>query len=406
MKNKIVSISLAVALILSAGLVGCASEYVPEITEYDLTISSTEGGEVGTPGEGTSTYEEGTEVILLALPHTGYGFVTWTGDVDTIDDVDAASTTITMNGDYSITASFVVVHELDISSAAGGSVTDPGEGIFTYNEGTVVILAASPDTGYRFVNWTGDVGTISDADAAVATIRVDTDCSVTATFEEDEVVVFVDPYLEAAVRQTIGILERPIYTWDMEQLTEFVAEWVPISDLSGLEYATHLRYLNLRGNQISDIMPVTNLTNLTELSITYCPLSDISPLTSLINLTRLYLLWNLVSDIAPLANLTSLTHLTLVLNQISDISPLASLTSLTNLYLANNQISDISPLESLTCLSELALQLNQISDIYPLVQNAGLSTGDVVRLVGNPLNSDSINIYIPELEARGVTVYY
>ena len=37
----------------------------------------------------------------------GYRFVEWTGDVGTIADVYAATTTITMNGDYSITANFV-----------------------------------------------------------------------------------------------------------------------------------------------------------------------------------------------------------------------------------------------------------------------------------------------------------
>jgi len=40
------------------------------------------------------------------------------------------------------------------------------------------------------------------------------------------------------------------------------------------------------------------------------------------------------------------------------------------------------------------------------VQNAGLGTGDEVYLEVNPLSSDSINVYIPQLEARGVTVIY
>jgi hypothetical protein len=42
----------------------------------------------------------------------------------------------------------------------------------------------------------------------------------------------------------------------------------------------------------------------------------------------------------------------------------------------------------------------------PLVENAGLGTGDTVDLELNPLSSDSITIYIPQLEARGVTVLY
>jgi hypothetical protein len=40
------------------------------------------------------------------------------------------------------------------------------------------------------------------------------------------------------------------------------------------------------------------------------------------------------------------------------------------------------------------------------VQNEGLATGDTVGLEGNPLSTDSINIYIPELQARGVGVLY
>jgi len=40
------------------------------------------------------------------------------------------------------------------------------------------------------------------------------------------------------------------------------------------------------------------------------------------------------------------------------------------------------------------------------VENEGLGTGDRVYLFDNPLSDDSINIYIPQLEARGVTVTY
>jgi hypothetical protein len=40
------------------------------------------------------------------------------------------------------------------------------------------------------------------------------------------------------------------------------------------------------------------------------------------------------------------------------------------------------------------------------VDNEGLSEGDEVQLQQNPLSSDSINIYIPQLEARGVIVEY
>ena len=74
--------------------------------EYDLTISSTAGGEVTEPGEGTFSYGEGTPVGLVATATDGYDFVNWTGNIGTMTNPNAAATTITMNGDYSITANF------------------------------------------------------------------------------------------------------------------------------------------------------------------------------------------------------------------------------------------------------------------------------------------------------------
>jgi hypothetical protein len=73
---------------------------------YTITISSTTGGSVTTPGEGAFTYDAGTVVQLAATPDDGYEFYVWTGDIQDIADPSSASTTITMNGDYSITADF------------------------------------------------------------------------------------------------------------------------------------------------------------------------------------------------------------------------------------------------------------------------------------------------------------
>jgi len=91
---------ITVALI--AAVVGCAP------VQYDLTVSGTEGGEVTTPGEGTFTYNKGTVVNLVAEPEEGYHFVNWTGEVGTIANAAAATTTIVMNGHYSILANFAL----------------------------------------------------------------------------------------------------------------------------------------------------------------------------------------------------------------------------------------------------------------------------------------------------------
>jgi hypothetical protein len=87
--------------------------------QYELSINSTEGGLVITPGEGAFNYTAGAVVDLVASPDTGYSFVEWTGDAATIADIDAAPTNITMNGNYSITANFVGVEAGDVGIKAG-----------------------------------------------------------------------------------------------------------------------------------------------------------------------------------------------------------------------------------------------------------------------------------------------
>ena len=157
------------------------------LLSYDLTTDSTAGGSVTTPGEGTFPYDCGTVVDLVAEAEEGYRFVNWTGDIATIADVEDATTTITMNDNYSVTANFEQItpqFDLTISSTAGGTVTAPGEGTFTYDQGTGVNLVAEAEEGYRFVNWTGDVDAIAHVDAASTNITMNSGYAITANFEE------------------------------------------------------------------------------------------------------------------------------------------------------------------------------------------------------------------------------
>ena len=92
-------------------MIGC-------VESYTLTISSTPGGSVTIPREGTFSCSPGMVVSLVAEAEEGYHFVNWTGDVDTIAEVEAAETTITMNASYSITANFMAVGLCFIATAA------------------------------------------------------------------------------------------------------------------------------------------------------------------------------------------------------------------------------------------------------------------------------------------------
>ncbi len=181
--RKMKYLAIAIALSLSFSL-ATAVPAMAGPARYSLTISMTHGGWIAQPDDGTFIYDEGTVVDLMAIPDPGYRFVAWTGDVDTIADIYAATTTITMNGDYSIHAAFYKWYFLAVTTTQGGSIAEPGEDIFAYDEGAVVNLVAIPDEGNRFVEWTGDVGSIDDVYAATTTITMNGDYFITANFQK------------------------------------------------------------------------------------------------------------------------------------------------------------------------------------------------------------------------------
>jgi len=82
---------------------------VEVIDKHTLYISSTRGGSVTKPGEGTFTYKRNTIVEIEATPDHSYVFLEWTGSsvrAGKVADPGKARTTVLMDGDYSLMASF------------------------------------------------------------------------------------------------------------------------------------------------------------------------------------------------------------------------------------------------------------------------------------------------------------
>jgi hypothetical protein len=156
-----------------------------EGTYYTLTVGVTGSGSTS-PTVGAHTYAAGAVISISATQASGYHFVNWTGNVGTVANVNASSTTITMNSDYSIVANFeqtaVTYYSLNMAATGSGS-TSPAVGQHTYAAGTVVPIIATPAGGYYFVNWTGNVGTVANVNAASTTITMSGNYSITANFE-------------------------------------------------------------------------------------------------------------------------------------------------------------------------------------------------------------------------------
>jgi len=138
---------------------------------------------------------DGTQVILFKVDGGGH---TWPGGLLYSSYVGAVTTHI--DGSALIWKHLPPEeHYLEISSTLGGDVTTPGQNTFANVESTGAYMFFDVDTGdtvvdleavpksdsWEFVNWTGDVSTIADVDAATTTMTIipDRDYEITANFQ-------------------------------------------------------------------------------------------------------------------------------------------------------------------------------------------------------------------------------
>ena len=142
--------------------------------EYTLTITPPAGGTITADPAGP--YHYGDVVSIEAAANTGYTFTGWTGDLSGTTN----PTTITLNGDKSVGATFDLnVVTLTITPPAGGTITATPAGPYHY--GDVVSIEAAANTGYTFTGWTGDLSGTTNP----TTITLNGDKSVGATFTQN-----------------------------------------------------------------------------------------------------------------------------------------------------------------------------------------------------------------------------
>ncbi len=204
------------------------------------------------------------------------------------------------------------------------------------------------------------------------------------TPDASEPVQIPDANLEASVRKVLGDSTSTITIGQMQQIERLDLSDGSITDLTGLEHAINIGFLNIRYSQITDLTPLAGLPNLRHLIITHSPISDITPLSGLTALRSLWLQSNQISDITPLAGLFNLESLYLSYNQISDITPLSGLTALRELYIVSNQISDVRPLLGLSNLEHLQIWDNRrIKNRKPLLELLRSNPGIEIYLTGS-----------------------
>ena len=131
---------------------------VANFTAYTYSVSATVLPSAGGSLSGSGTYNYGSIVTLNATPASGYIFRYWAENGAQISENSFYSFTVKSNRAFVANFAPIAYNGIITASAApvvGGNVS--GEGTYMY--GSVATLAANPNTGYNFTNWTEN-GTI------------------------------------------------------------------------------------------------------------------------------------------------------------------------------------------------------------------------------------------------------
>jgi len=127
----------------------------------------------GTVSPSNGTYVQGTTVSLEAIGAEGWSFSEWSGDAS-----GTGNTTITMNSNKVVTATFTQNEYTLTMLVAGEGTVSPSNG--TYLSGATVSLEAIPSEGWGFSEWSGDASGTGNT-----TLVMDGNKTVTATFTQN-----------------------------------------------------------------------------------------------------------------------------------------------------------------------------------------------------------------------------
>ncbi|MBW8015751.1 MAG: protein kinase [Planctomycetes bacterium] len=167
-----------------------------QIDRHELVLSSSQGGMILSPEEGTCKYDYGRQVELNAQPDENQHFVNWSGtavDSGNVAEPDSPVTSLTIEDDCTIHANFAVdTFSLSLTCSQGGIVrTDehdisadlPGGGEYVY--AAEVAVTAEPDENYTFVEWTGtavDAGKVTDPSNPEIMLTIEGQYTLNAVF--------------------------------------------------------------------------------------------------------------------------------------------------------------------------------------------------------------------------------
>ena len=166
------------------------------LEEFTLSVTSERGGSVNTSG---GTYEEGTEVTLIASSDPEYVFSIWSGTEVSSENPFV----LTILSDEEITANFVkkqyaLTVNIDGEGAVNEEVISAGK-LADYDSGTVVRLTAVPADLWTFVGWTGAI----ESTEAVVELTITEAKEVSAVFIKEQYPLTINIDGEGSVTEEV-----------------------------------------------------------------------------------------------------------------------------------------------------------------------------------------------------------
>ena len=202
---------------------------IPPAPSFTITASVLPVG-AGTAGPSAS-YPSNSPCTLTASASPGWGFQKWTENGAQVSA--SANYTFTVRTNRTLVANFIPAYSVTTSVAPSYGGTASGDG--TFNSNSVVLVTATPITGFKFVNWTEFGGLVSLSANYSFSLTADrmlvanfTPAGVSATFDFDTGTPAVGPSQGIPATQTKNGVTATFSTlaggWSVQNTFYY---WVP-----------------------------------------------------------------------------------------------------------------------------------------------------------------------------------
>jgi len=196
-------------------LVSCSKE--PVLFQIDFVSQPQNGGSINL---NSSSYNEGEILKLEAIPSENYSFDFWSGDLNS----NQSLADLNVDSNKTVIANFSKKRfEVNITIEGQGKVSKrliKSGSKNNYSYGSVVEILASPDNGWSFVEWQGD---IENNTTNPVHINIDSEKNITAIFKKNYIGKNTSKFLALGDSYTIGQSVEVNQRWPVQFLKELKA---------------------------------------------------------------------------------------------------------------------------------------------------------------------------------------